>query len=137
MAEMGSRDEPSFLHQLVKRRTVLKGIGAGTAIALLPHDHLFGKTSPVVPPITIRPSPLVVDVVRPDAFLRLTFRFVNLGLDPPNPASPKLFRKDTTTDAAIVVDFGPQHVAEQVLWNPGVKDAIPSSAAGIESRLAG
>ena len=123
---------PPFLQREVPRRSVLIGMGTGAAVAMVP-AKAFGAVVKSGLILTARPS-LVVSVVRPDDFLHLTFRFVNLQLDTSTPNNPILTRIDSLTDALVVVDFGPQHVTEACLLytSPSPRDRtrsrMPSSA---------
>jgi hypothetical protein len=125
----------------VKRRTVLKGMGATAALAVGAELSEKAWSAVVGGPVPISilhaRADLTISAVRPDDFLHLTFRFVNLDLDTSDPAHPKLTRANLLKDALVVIDFGPQHVAEQVLWEPGTTDQIPTPGDGMQSRLAG
>jgi hypothetical protein len=56
---------------------------------------------------------LVIDVLRPDDLLSLRFTFVNLALDTTAGRPPQLVRTQAGQPATIIVELGPQHIAER------------------------
>ncbi|MCC7076896.1 MAG: hypothetical protein IT198_07195 [Acidimicrobiia bacterium] len=132
----------------VARRSVLKGLGlsAGTALAEgnLSRSPLMTSLAAVVTePIT------ELDVLRPEDFLYLRFRFVNLLVDTSLPNQPMLRRRRSDRRALVVVGFPPQHVAEEVLLTTGAQgsppnppppdqlvDPVPPANVGMAARLA-
>ena len=92
-----------------------------------------------------------LDVWRPEDFLRLHFHFVNLAIDTSVPNQPVLRRKSLNKAALVVVEFPPQHVAEEVLLTSGAQQpnppnppppdlivgGVPPANVGLQARLAG
>ncbi len=147
---------PALFDRVVARRAVLKGMGAGTALVLVGrassssvHPGGVGLVESLA--VSIGGTVSELDVFRPDDFLRLHFRFVNLTLDASVPNQPVLRRNKVNKAALIVVEFAPQHVAEEVLLTAGAKanpvpnppppdqllDPVPPANVGIASRLSG
>jgi hypothetical protein len=127
--EDDAQQTTALVRHLIARRTLLKGIGAGAGVALWPSALVAGG-----PRVFKKRGSHFVDVVRPEDFLRLKLSFENLALDAKG--RPVLRRINRLRDAVIVVDFGPQHIAEQALWAEGtnIKEEIPGVA---QARLAG
>src|SRR5579871_6107225 len=62
------------------------------------------------------PSPLSVDVLRPDDLLALSVQTVNLRLDTSAPDRPRLVREVPGDAAYLVFVFPPQSIAEQAFF---------------------
>lgn len=92
-----------------------------------------GIAKPVRPQKLIRPD-LTVPVLRPEDFLSLTFQFYNLRLDPAGGSS--LIRKDAGAQAYIALQFPPQSIVEEALFEEETsKD--PAKALPVQSRISG
>src|SRR6516164_2527220 len=91
--------------QDVARRTVLKGMGAGAAagaaVALIPSRVSAAQIAFDPNKVINVNAKLTVDVVRPDDFLRFTFRFVNMTLDTSVRNHPVLRRKKAGQAAMV------------------------------------
>ncbi len=112
-------------------RVALLAPGAGTAIPAAeapprgPTTTAQPQPTPPtgrVTPAATRPAaslvlpPLVLSVLRPDDLLALTFRFVNLRLQAQTGKPSVLTRPDATKPAYVIVEFPPQHVCEEALF---------------------
>jgi hypothetical protein len=89
------------------------------------------------------PGPLAVSVVRPEDLLVLKFEFRNLNLEIGKGQPPKLVPatggQGRTGQPALVVNFPPQHVAEQTFFETEKKDnpKYEHPIFPIDARLAG
>jgi hypothetical protein len=96
--------------------------------------------TPGKPFVKVELPPLVLSVVRPQDLLALTFRFLNLRLQAQTGKPAVLVRIDATKPAYVIVEFPPQHVAEEALFEadasypvsrpPLPPDAPPDPDAG-------
>ncbi|MEJ2008198.1 MAG: hypothetical protein P8Z30_08600, partial [Acidobacteriota bacterium] len=77
------------------------------------------------------------DLIRPDDLLALTFNFYNMSISAGG-GTPSLVRVQPNQPAYLVVQFGPQHIAEEAFFEASTAQPLPKSAnPPISSRLAG
>lgn len=107
---------------------------------------------------TLQLPPLVLSIVRPQDLLALTFRFLNLRLQAQSGKAGVLVRQDATKPAYVLVEFPPQHVSEEALFeadsnyptakaprpegappdtDAGKSDTDPFNGPPLKARLAG
>ncbi|TAM81019.1 MAG: hypothetical protein EPN47_14155 [Acidobacteria bacterium] len=106
---------------------VVLGGGQPGKQKILPHP-VFQPTSE---------QSLSFDIIRPDDLLALTFNFYNMTLSA-GVGTPGLVRVDPNQPAYLVVQFGPQHIAEEAFFESNTPQPLPRNAEPpIPSRLAG
>ncbi len=71
--------------------------------------------------------PFTVSVVRPEDLLVLAFRFVNLELQTKSGQTARLVRSKANQPAYVVVEFPPQHIGEEALYEADAN--LPTSSA--------
>ena len=94
----------------------------------------------ILPNPVIRPTSeqsFSFDIIRPDDLLALTFDFYNMALSA-GEGTPTVVSADPNQPAYLVVQFGPQHIAEEAFFENSTPQPLPKSAEPpIPSRLAG
>ena len=98
-----------------------------------------GKEKGPLLPVTQHPSEqkLSLEVIRPDDLLALTLDFYNMNFAA-GAGAPSLVRVQPNQPAYLVVQFGPQHIAEEAFYEYDTPHPLPKSAEPpIRSRLAG
>ncbi|HEX6683640.1 MAG TPA: hypothetical protein VF062_12635 [Candidatus Limnocylindrales bacterium] len=124
----------------IDRRSVLRAGGlAGAVGVVLGLEGAEPETAPAggLPKVRLRQTPTFTKAIHRRADqLSLRLEFYNLTLDRTGPA--QLVKVDPATEAFIVVDFGPQHLAEHAfdeVTNEPLEIPAPTMLAG-SSRLA-
>jgi len=94
-----------------------------------------GSLHPVFPPIS--EQNLSFDLIRPDDLLALTLDFYNMNFAAGG-GTPSLVRVQPDQPAYLVVQFGPQHIAEEAFFESDFPQPLPKNAEPpVPARLAG
>ncbi len=131
-----TREPAPQTHVTVPPRIHIHPAGGGVVLQVQ-HPKRMKKAVPhIVAPS--RPEPnLAFDFIRPDDLLALKFEFYNLTLSA-GAGQPSLTRVQPNQLAYVVVQFWPQHVAEEAFIETSSSTALPPQAKPpITSRVAG